>query len=68
MIKTVKLWLDNIHTFLYMLYNPWDVADIVREIRRDNKPRIKFTCDGEPYGNQDNINKYFNYIRDKGDL
>ena len=63
MLKSIKVWLDKINTFLYALYNPWDVADIVRRIQRDNKVRIKFTSDGEPYSNQDNINKYFNYIQ-----
>jgi hypothetical protein len=24
-----------------MLYNPWEVADIVRKIQRDNKLRIR---------------------------
>ena len=41
MIEKLKLWLDNIHTFLYMLYHPWDVADVVRKIQRDSKPRIR---------------------------
>jgi len=41
MIKKIKLWFDNLHTFLYMLWNPWDVADVIREIQRDSKPRIK---------------------------
>ena len=41
MIEKLKIWLDNIHTFLYMLYHPWDVADVVRKIQRDSKPRIR---------------------------
>ena len=41
MIKKIKLWFDNLNTFLYMLWNPWDVPDVIRGIQRDNKPRIK---------------------------
>ena len=41
MLKKLKVWLEVLHTFLYMLWNPWDVADIIRQINRDNKPRIK---------------------------
>jgi len=41
MIKRIKLWLDNLQAFLYALYNPWDVADAIRKIQRDSKPRIK---------------------------
>ena len=45
MFKKLKAWLDNLHTFLYMLYHPWDVADVVREIQRGNKPRIRVGID-----------------------
>jgi hypothetical protein len=66
MLKKLKIAFDSLYTALYMAYNPWDVADVVREIQRNNKPRIKYTSDGEPYNTQENASKHFCFHRGKG--
>jgi hypothetical protein len=46
LIKTAVNWLANLYTFLYMVYNPYEVVDIIQAEKRKRKERIVFYNDG----------------------
>ena len=58
MNKIIKEWFAWLRVFQFIAYkglhDPQYIVDI---IRRHNKPKIRFTCDGQPCNNQENNSK-----------